>query len=124
LDKVPAGSESASRSVGDEEEPVGRENDFSMKRSSGRRNRRNRRSVRRADMDCSGSWKRGNGNSKWKRVRDGRYGDVLELKQRRMVGRQSRRKPHVVVHLNVERRFERVDKWGMGVIEITEIRSV
>ena len=125
LDKIPAWSKGASRTVGDKEKTVRGENDLGMKGRASGRNRGDRRRIRRTDVDGSGGGNRGNGDGKRKGVRWGRNGGILKLKHRRMVGRQSRRKPHVVVHLNVERGFERVNAWSMlGVIEIAEIGSV
>jgi hypothetical protein len=41
-----------------------------------------------------------------------------------MVSRQSRGKPHVVIHLDAKRGLEGVDFWGMRVIEVFEIGGV
>ncbi len=51
-------------------------------------------------------------------------GQVLEAKERGVIGGQRGRKPHVVVHLDVEGGFEGMRDRRMGVIEVAEIRGV
>ena len=119
LDKVPARVKSASRMTGDEEETIGGKGDCCISWE-----RRNRRFGMRAD----GSGGSSRNQSDRKRERCGNrgvgVGNVAESKQRRVIGRQGRREPHVVAHLNIEGRFERIDQWGMRVIEAAEIGRV
>jgi hypothetical protein len=51
-------------------------------------------------------------------------GNIVKFEERGMISRKRGRKPHVVVHLNVEARTEGMRKRGMRMIEVTEVRSV
>ena len=126
LDKVPAWAKGARRAIGDKEEAVGRRGDGSVKRSSGSGNSWNERIIGIADRDCSSSRDRGNRKDRRQGcgIGGGIIRNVLELKQGRVVCRQRRRKPHVVVHLNIEGRTERVWEWGMGMVEISEVGGI
>ena len=82
-----------------------------MKRGTSSRNGRNKGIIGITDRNGSGSRDRGNRKQKRQRrsIRGVVIGDILELEKRRVISsRQGRREPHVVVHLNVEGRTERM----------------
>jgi hypothetical protein len=45
------------------------------------------------------------------------------LKKRRVVSGQRRLEPHVVVHLYIEGRFERVRQRRMRMVKVSEVRG-
>jgi hypothetical protein len=126
LDEVPAGTESASRPVGDKEETIGRGSDSGMKGSSSSRDGGNRRFVVEANGGGSGSRNGSsrNGKSRWQKRLSIGIGNVLEIEEGRVIGGERRREPHIVVHLDIKRRPKGVGQWGMRMVEITEIWGI
>ena len=114
LHKVPTGTKGASGSVRDKEQAIRGQRDGGGESSASKRRRRERKVVRREKRDSGSSRNPSSRESERERKRSGGSGsvkvrDVAKLKQRQMVGRQSRRKPHVVAHLDAKRGFKRVD---------------
>jgi hypothetical protein len=92
---------------------------------SGSRGSRGRRIIGRTNRDSS-IGRYGDTGSGCRRRDRSSVGvvDVSKFKQRRVVGRQRRVEPHVVVHLNLERFQEGVWKRSMGMVEVSEVGSV
>jgi hypothetical protein len=113
LEEIPTRSKSASRAVGEEEQAVGRKSNSSMESSASGMNGRDRRVIGNADGDGSGS--RDGSSRKGKRQSLGNrgvgVGNIVKFEERGMIRRKRGRKPHVVVHLNVERRTKWMRKW-------------
>jgi hypothetical protein len=51
-------------------------------------------------------------------------GNISKFEQRRVVGRQRRSEPHVVIHLDLEGLQQGIWKWSMGMVETSEVGSV
>ncbi len=78
-----------------------------MKRGTGSGNRRNRRIGRRVNRNSSGGRNRNSraARRQGRRVRGVGDSNILELEERRVISRQRRGEPLVVVHLDAERGF-------------------
>jgi hypothetical protein len=129
LDKVPARTQSASRTVRDEEETIGGKGDGGVKSSTGNWGKRQRRIIGWDNRDSSGS---GDGsNRKRKGQRDGSsrrigvgIGVVAEFKHRGMISGQGGSEPHVVIHLNIEGGSEGMRERGMRMVKVSEVWGV
>jgi hypothetical protein len=118
LDKVPARTQSASRTVRDEEETIGGKGDGGVKSSTGNWGKRQRRIIGWDNRDSSGS---GDGsNRKRKGQRDGSsrrigvgIGVVAEFKHRGMI-----------MHLNIEGGSEGMRERGMRMVKVSEVWGV
>jgi hypothetical protein len=105
LDKAPTRPKSARRTAGVKEETIGRKEDGSMKSSTGDWGKRQRRII--GQNNRNGSSSRDQSDRKGKRQGIGssrsiRIGINTKFKHGRMVSRQQKREPHVLMHLNVE----------------------
>jgi hypothetical protein len=121
LNEIPTWSKCVSESVGNKKEAIRRGLDGSVKRSSSNQRDRNNRVVVWKNWDSRVSW---DGSGRWHWKRRVRVRNIGELEQRRMVGAERGREPHVVVHLNIDWGAKRMRERSVWMIEVSEIQCI